>query len=132
MLDNEWVSVMPQAMIARAAFRPTRIRVRRARRSAASRPGRRPFMQVASLAVRFIVGTVLLVIVWATVNWIVQVVRKPSEMFVAVSGSFAKVPAQTWREYGALFNEHSTPVITPDLLAALAQVESSGNPVART
>src|SRR6185503_17683180 len=28
--------------------------------------------------------------------------------------------------------EHSTAVITPELLAALAQVESSGNPVART
>ncbi|HEU4891954.1 MAG TPA: hypothetical protein VFT47_10420, partial [Vicinamibacterales bacterium] len=74
--------------------------------------------------------TVLLVIVWATVNWIVQVVRKPTEVFVAVSGSLAKVPAQTWRQYGPLFDEHSTAVITPELLAALAQVESSGNPVA--
>jgi len=31
-----------------------------------------------------------------------------------------------------LFNEYSTATITPDLLAALAQVESAGNPVART
>ena len=50
----------------------------------------------------------------------------------AVSGSLAKVPAQTWREYGPLFDAHSTAVVTPELLAALAQVESSGNPVART
>jgi hypothetical protein len=89
-------------------------------------------MQGAPLAVRTIVGAVLLVMVWAAVNWTVQVVRKPSEVFVAVSGSLAKAPAQTWRQYGQLFNEHSTAVITPALLAALAQVESSGNPVART
>ena len=88
-------------------------------------------MRVAPLAIR-IVGTVLLVIVWAAVNWMVQVVRKPTEVFVAVSGSLAKHPAQTWRQYGPLFDRHSTAVITPELLAALAQVESSGNPVART
>jgi hypothetical protein len=74
----------------------------------------------------------MVVMVWAAANWIVQVVRKPSEVFVAVSGSLARVPAQTWRQYGPLFDEHSTAVITPELLAALAQVESSGNPVART
>jgi hypothetical protein len=83
------------------------------------------------LAVRIVVATVLLVTVWAPVNWLVQVARKPAEMF-AVSGSFAKAPAETWRQYGPLFDEHSTVVITPELLAALAQVESSGNPVART
>jgi hypothetical protein len=88
-------------------------------------------MRAAPLAVQIIVGTVLLVVVWAAVNWIVQVVRKPTEVF-AVSGSLAKVPAQTWRQYGPLFDEQSTAVITPELLAALAQVESSGDPVART
>ena len=133
MLDNGWVSVVPHSIIS-AGFRPTRIRGRRANRSAAWRLGRRAYsaIRVAPLAARIIVGTVLLVIVWATVNWIVQVVRKPTEVFVAVSDSLAKVPAQTWREYGPLFDEHSTAVITPELLAALAQVESSGNPVART
>jgi hypothetical protein len=134
MLDNGWVTVLPHATIAGAALRPTRIRGRRPRRSATSRLGRRAFLavRVAPLAVQIIVVTVLLVIVWATVNWIVQVVRKPTEVFVAVSGSLAKVPAQTWQQYGPLFDEHSTAVITPELLAALAQVESSGNPVART
>src|SRR5690606_9439265 len=58
--------------------------------------------------------------------------RKPSELFFPISGSLAKTPSQTWREYGALFIRHSTPVVTPELLAALAQVEASGNPVART
>ena len=107
-------------------------RGRRARRSA-SRLVRRAFLAVraAPLAVQIVVGTVLLVIVWAAVNGVVQVVRKPTEVF-AVSGSLAKVPAQTWREYGPLFDAHSTAVVTPELLAALAQVESSGDPVART
>ena len=125
---------MPHAVNVRAALRPMRIRRRRARRPAASRLARRAFLavRVAPLAVQIVVGTVLLVTVWAAVNWVVQVVRKPSEAFVAVSGSLGKVPAQTWRQYGSLFDEHSTAVITPDFLAALAQVESSANPVART
>jgi hypothetical protein len=99
----------------------------------ASRLGRRALraLRVAPLAVRIVVGTALVVTVWASVNWIVQVVRKPAEVF-AVSGSLAKVPAQTWRAYGPLFDDHSTAVVTPELLAALAQVESSGDPVART
>jgi len=89
-------------------------------------------MRAAPLSVQVIVATVMLVSVWAAVNWMVQVARKPSEALVVVSGSLAKPPAQTWRQYGALFESHSTAVITPELLAALAQVESSGNPVART
>src|SRR5262245_13206265 len=103
MLDNGRVSVMPHAMIARAAHRPTRIRGRRARRPA-SRPGTRAFlaMRVAPLAVQLIIGTVLLVIAWAAVNSVVQVVRKPTEVFGAVGGSLAKAPAQTWRQYGPL------------------------------
>src|SRR5689334_18153591 len=125
---------MPHAMIDRAAVRPPRIKAGRARRSTASQLARRAFLKMRSapLAVQIIVGTILLGMVWSAVNGAVQVVRKPSEIFVAVSGSLAKMPAQTWREYGPLFNEHSTTVITPDLLAALAQVESAGNPVART
>ena len=46
--------------------------------------------------------------------------------------ALAKRPPETWRTYGPLFNEHATAVITPELLAAIAQVESSGNPMART
>jgi hypothetical protein len=125
---------MPHLMIARAPLRATRIRHRRAHRSAASRLGRRAFLVIRSapLVVQIAVATVLLVTVWAAVNLIVQVAYKPTEVFAAVSGSLAKVPAQTWRQYGPLFGEHSTAVITPELLAALAQVESSGNPVATT
>src|SRR6187549_2193055 len=84
------------------------------------------------LPVQLAIGTVLLLSAWAGVNGIVQVARKPSEAFVVVSESLGKPPAETWRQYGALFRRHSTAVITPQLLAALAQVESSGNPIART
>ncbi|MGH7277462.1 MAG: lytic transglycosylase domain-containing protein, partial [Candidatus Rokuibacteriota bacterium] len=59
-------------------------------------------------------------------------IRKPTEIFFPLSGALAKAPAETWRRYGALFRRHSTAVITPEFLAALAQVEGAGNPVART
>jgi hypothetical protein len=66
------------------------------------------------------------------VNWIVQVARKPTELFFPVSGVLNKTPAETWRAYEPIFRAHSTPVMTPELLAALAQVEGAGNPVAQT
>jgi hypothetical protein len=86
----------------------------------------------APLAVRLLVGAVVIVSLWFAVNWIYHVIRKPAELFFPVSGTLAKTPAETWRQYGPLFNAHSTAVITPELLAALAQIEGSGNPVART
>lgn len=58
--------------------------------------------------------------------------RKPTELFVVVGNSLDKDPSETWRQYGPLFRTFSTATITPELLAALAQVESTGNPVART
>lgn len=61
-----------------------------------------------------------------------HVIRKPTEIFFPLSGALKKMPAETWRQYGPLFKEYSTAFITPELLAALAQVESAGNPVART
>jgi hypothetical protein len=73
----------------------------------------------------------LLVVVFA-LNWVVQVMRKPTELFFPVSGVLNKTPAETWREYEPIFRAHSTAVMTPELLAALAQVEGAGNPVAQT
>jgi hypothetical protein len=69
---------------------------------------------------------------WLGVNWVYQVVRKPSELFFPVSGTLNKTPAETWRQYAPLFKKYSTNVITAELLAALAQVEGSGNPIVRT
>lgn len=74
----------------------------------------------------------LVLVTWLVLNWTYQVIRKPSELFFPVSGSLHKVPPETWREYAPLFRQHSTAIMTPDLLAALAQVEGSGNPVVRT
>jgi hypothetical protein len=82
--------------------------------------------------VQLSVLTAVFVALFLGVNWTYQVIRKPSELFFPISGSFYKDPAQTWRAYGRLFERHSTPIMTPDLLAALAQVEGSGNPVVRT
>lgn len=77
-------------------------------------------------------GLVVLAALWLAVNWTYQVVRKPTELFFFVSGTLSKTPAETWRTYGSLFRAHSTPTLTPEFLAALAQVEGAGNPVART
>jgi hypothetical protein len=125
---------MPSTTISHAVPRATCTRRHRARRAAAWHLAGRALVALrgAALAVRIIVAAILLVAVWASVNWIVQAVRKPTEVFFPVSGSLAKAPAETWRQYGPLFVKHSTAVITPELLAALAQVEGSGNPLART
>jgi len=66
------------------------------------------------------------------VNAVYQMARKPTELFFPVSGALYKTPAETWREYATLFRRYSTPSIAPELLAALAQVEGSGNPLVRT
>ena len=98
------------------------------------RAGRRAFgaLRALPLVLQVLVGAVGLLAVWAAVNWGYQVLRKPTELFFPVSGALTKSPLETWRTYRPLFTAHATAVIPPELLAALAQVESSGNPVART
>ncbi|WP_027556523.1 hypothetical protein [Bradyrhizobium sp. Cp5.3] len=86
----------------------------------------------APRAVRIAGVTAILLAVLALTNIVYHVIRKPTELFVLVGNSLDKEPAETWRQYGPLFRKHSTDTITPELLAALAQVETSGNPVART
>src|SRR5215472_2376279 len=131
---------MAQTRTARAPVRA--LEPRRTR----SRPSRLPrvrpvfhFLRRASLvflalplALRIIVATVLIIMVWSAVNWVYQVIRKPTELFFPVSGRLSKTPAETWRQYEPLFREHATAIMSPELLAALAQVEGAGNPVART
>lgn len=80
-----------------------------------------------------IAGIVAIVLAtFALINLIVQVVRKPTELLFFVGHRLSKQPAETWRQYGPLFRNFATRSISPELLAALAQVESSGNPVDRT
>jgi hypothetical protein len=89
-------------------------------------------LQRAPPAVRATVVIVLLALAALAVNALYQVWRKPTELFFPVSGSLYKTPQETWREYSSLFRRYATPTITPELLAALAQVEGSGNPLVRT
>lgn len=81
---------------------------------------------------QFVLALAVALVLFLVLNWAYQVIRKPSELFFPVSGALYKTPSETWRQYGPVFRDHATNVITPDLLAALAQVEGSGNPVVRT
>jgi len=78
-----------------------------------------------------VIAATILAVFWAT-NIVYHVVRKPTEVFSPVSGAFNKTPAETWRQYAPLLRDYSTAAISPELLAALAQVEGAGNPVAST
>ena len=126
---------MSRLLAARAGSRRTRARhVRIAFIRPLSRSGRRALREfwAAPLPVRLVAGTAVILVLMFTLNWMYQVIRKPAEIFFPVSGTLHKTPSETWRQYGPVFREHSTAVMTPELLAALAQVEGSGNPVART
>jgi hypothetical protein len=79
-----------------------------------------------------VVGILAVLALSLGVNWTYQVIRKPSELFFPISGTLNKRPEETWRQYAPIFRAHATPVMTAELLAAMAQVEGSGNPVART
>ena len=95
------------------------------------RPALRAWL-AAPRALRLAVGTLAVVALWAAANWTYQALRKPTELLFPVSDTLAKTPSETWREYGPHFRKHATAVMTPELLAALAQIEASGNPLART
>ena len=82
--------------------------------------------------VRAVVISALILLLWLGVNWAYHAFNKPTEVLFALDHALDKRPFETWKEYGSLFREHATPVITAEFLAALAQMESTGNPVART
>jgi hypothetical protein len=109
----------------RARAKPRRTRAGRLRRTLR-------WLLATPLLVRVVVATIAVLVLWSAVNWMYQVIRKPTELFFPVGNALSKTPPETWRQYAPLFREHSTAVVTPELLAALAQVEGSGNPVART
>jgi hypothetical protein len=89
------------------------------------------FRRTSWLTQSVLVVTALLALALA-VNWTYQVVRKPTELFFPVSGTLGKTPLQTWRAYGSIFRANSTAIMSAELLAAIAQVEGSGNPIVRT
>lgn len=99
------------------------LRYFRRRSAAIARLGKKEtliFVCVLSIAAFFII------------NWAYQVYRKPGELLAPVSASLSKTPESTWKSYGSLFEKNSTDTLSPEFLAALAQVEGDGNPVART
>ena len=83
-------------------------------------------------AIRIVCLAALVLVAFSLANLVYHVVRKPSELLFFVGSALDKEPIATWRQYEPLFRTYSTGTITPELLAALAQVESTGNPVART
>ena len=99
---------------------------RAARRRWLRRARRAPLAMQLLLGVLFAAGLAL------AVNGIYQIARKPTELFFPVSGVLMKSPQDTWRAYGPAFRRFATPAVPAELLAALAQVEGSGNPLVRT
>jgi len=86
----------------------------------------------APRAIQIAGGVAILLAVVSLVNLVYHVILKPTELFAFIGHRLDKEPTETWRQYGPLFRNLSTSTIPPELLAALAQVESSGNPVDRT
>jgi len=82
--------------------------------------------------IRLVAISSLLALLLLGLNWAFHSLNKPTEIFFPLDQSLDKSPVETWRQYESLFREHATPIITPEFLAALAQVEGAGNPVART
>jgi hypothetical protein len=129
---------MSRSRAARTTSRKKRNRRQRRTRIAVFWPRagwrRRAFraLLAAPRVVQLIIVAIVVLALWSATNWTYQVVRKPTEMFFPVSSELSKTPTATWRQYEPIFQAHATTVITPELLAALAQVEGAGNPVART
>lgn len=90
------------------------------------------WFKLAPASLQIVMAFALLFVLAVSLNWIYQVIRKPTELFFPVSHALSKTPAETWRKYAPLFRKHSTATMTPEFLAALAQVEASGNPIVRT
>jgi hypothetical protein len=122
---------------AKSRSRKTRLRqswsalLRRVSRWRGARLLRRT-LTAAPLMVRIVGLAALVLAAFSLTNLVYHVVRKPSELLFFVGRALDKEPVETWRRYEPLFHTYSTSTITPELLAALAQVESTGNPVART
>ena len=92
--------------------------------------GKAVFASPPTLRTVVILSSILLLCLG--VNWAYHAFNKPTEVLFPLDRSLNKNPAETWKQYGSLFRKHATSVMTPELLAALAQVEGGGNPVART
>ncbi|HEX4922850.1 MAG TPA: transglycosylase SLT domain-containing protein [Bdellovibrionales bacterium] len=77
------------------------------------------------------VGVLCFLALLPVVNWLYHIVRNPSQILSPFHRTLAKTPSDTWASYGESFEENATEVLTPEFLAAMAQAESAGNPVAQ-
>jgi hypothetical protein len=84
------------------------------------------------LAARLVALSLLLLIGLGLLNIAYQVSRKPTELLGLVFRPAPLTPVETWARYGSQFQAHATDLVRPELLAALAQAESQGDPIART
>ncbi len=64
------------------------------------------------------------------INFLFQIYQKPLEVLSLFSLTKPKTVMETWSSYGTDFQKYSTHQVPPELLAAIAQSESSGNPLA--
>src|SRR5580698_4814616 len=119
-------------MAARRGATPNRRPRRRGRQAVAPRSRTRSPARGVLRPAKVALYVVCTAIVLVAANFLYQVIRKPSELLFPVSSVLAKNPAETWRAYSVLFRRYATPHISAELLAALAQVEGSGNPLVRT
>jgi len=86
----------------------------------------------APVLLRLLLAGVLLGALLVVLSLAYQVARKPTELFGLVFAPAPLTPPQTWARYRASFRAHSTELIRPELLAALAHAESQGDALART
>jgi hypothetical protein len=63
-------------------------------------------------------------------NLAIGVIRKPAHILKPFSKYFYKVPSETWSSYQDIFTYYQTDILDAPLLAAMAQAESAGNPIA--
>ncbi len=77
----------------------------------------------------FLLG-VLISLFLFNIGW--QLYRKPTELLRPAIGFFHKSPIETWRDYQDEFQKYSGKYFRPSFLAALAQIESNGNPLAQS
>jgi hypothetical protein len=104
----------------------------RPKRTSPRRTGARSTRPAKVDAARIVLYVLLALIATVAADFLYQIIRKPTELFFPVSGALYKTPAESWHAYGPLFRRYSTALIDAELLAALAQVEASGNPLVRT
>jgi len=89
-------------------------------------------LKAVSPAMRLLAICIAVLATFSVANLVYQLLHKPMEVFAPIIRDFNKAPVETWRHYAPVFLEYSTTLISPELLAALAQVESAGNSVTTT